>query len=124
MDLIGDGVGQLVELERGLVADDRLIRTRGHPRRGDVIEGRSREEPDAVQPACRPLEPTAGARVIGKGIAVNAKLASLARGEEAGLTLRERPYPLPIHLVTHLPDCIRHNCDRMPRGRRRASPTP
>jgi hypothetical protein len=57
--------------------------------------------------------------VIGKGVAVDAKLTSLARGQETGLALGECADSLPGNLVTHLPDDTRQNCDQVSRGHRR-----
>ena len=102
VDLGRDHVGEVVELERALVRDDRDLGAGEHPGGGDVVERRGGVEAKAVESAAGVLEASALAGVVPEGVAVKAGLLRLLGGDVARLRLRDPAENLAPILVIHL----------------------
>ncbi len=83
----GDHVGQLVQLQRALVGDDRTGFPQRQPGRDHVFVAAGREVPQPVQTLADALVPPTPAGMMTKGAAIHADRLRLPRTEVTGLRL-------------------------------------
>ena len=82
-----DHVGQLMQLQRALVGDDRTGFPQRQPRRDHVFVAAGREVPQPVQTLAGPLVPPTRSGMMTKGAAIHTSRQRLPRTEVTGLRL-------------------------------------
>lgn len=112
VDGVRDHVGEVVQLERALVGDDRARVAKRQPGRHHVLIRTRREVPQPIEAATDPLVAASRSRMMTQRAAVHARFESLLGREVAGLRLRLSVEPIVIY-VRHIGDFITQNADLM-----------